>query len=149
MLALEAIIIERLRAQGLAGVTVATLRSLAANLEDLQRKPLPTPALLVAFGGGRVVQSRPDGRALRLAQDWVVACVVRNLANAAPGAAEDAGELADQALEALMGWQPPGASAPLTLTDLPPLEFGSGYLWLPLTFSTEIIRRAPALPTAS
>lgn len=140
LLALEPLLIERLLAQGLEGVTVRPLRTVS----EIAHRPVPTPALLVSYAGGEVLETRHDAQAVRIAERWLITAVVRNVANASDsGAAQDAGPLAGAALEALMGWQPPGTSRPLTLSALPAPGFGGGYLWVPMEFSTEFVRRVP------
>lgn len=142
LLALEPLLIARLEsqlgAQALAGVTVRPLRTVA----EIASRPVPTPALLVSYAGGEVLESRHDAQAARIAERWLITAVVRNVANANDSAAAaEAGPLAGAALEALMGWQPPGTSQPLTLSGLPAPGFGGGYLWVPLEFATQIVRR--------
>ena len=82
------------------------------------------------------------GRAVRLGQEWLVPVVVRNVAMVHTGAAArvDAGILVDAVLNALLGWQPQVASLPLTLTNLPTPGYVTGQQWVPLIFSTEIVR---------
>lgn len=144
LLALEPLLIERLEAyletSWPEGVTVRPLRTVA----DIATRPVPTPALLVSYAGGEVLESRHDAQAARVAERWLITAVVRNVANASDSdAAAQAGPLAGAALDALMGWQPHGTSQPLTLSALPAPGFGGGYLWLPVELSTEFVRRVP------
>lgn len=138
LLDLEPALIERLTAR-----VSASVRPLWA-VADIERTPLPTPAVLVSYAGGSPVQSRPDARAVRLEVRWLITAVVRNVANASQSTAGQAiGPLVEEIIEAVMGWQPEGTSRPLTLSALPAPGFGSGYLWVPLEFSSELVRRVP------
>lgn len=142
LLALEPLLIERLQerlaAAEIEGVTVRPLRTVA----EIASRAVPTPALFVSYAGGEVLESRHDAQAVRTAERWLITAVVRNVANANDSAAAlEAGPLAGAALNALMGWQPEGASQPLTLSALPAPGFGGGYLWVPLEFSTQFVRR--------
>lgn len=136
LLFLEPLILERLRGR----LTVPVLPK--ASLDAQQQAVPRAPAVYVIYWNGTVAESRPDGRAARIRQRWLCLVAARNLTEAASGqrAREDAGTLADAVLNALMGWQPPGASAPLTLAELPDLGYVAGYQTLPLVFSTELTR---------
>lgn len=138
LLALEPLLLARLREQLPPGVPVLPKASLDAQAEGLLR----APAVYVIYAGGEVAERRPDGRAVKLRQRWLCLVAVRNLAESTSGqpAREDAGTLADVVLTALMGWQPPGASAPLSLVELPDLGYVAGYQTLPLVFATELVR---------
>lgn len=120
------------------------------EIGDIARTPLPCPAVLVSYGGAKVAGERaprPDGKIARITQTWLVVVVVRNIANASDSdATAEAGALADHCLGELMGFRPTNVSAPLTLSDLPPPGFASGYYWLPLEFATELVRDARPKP---
>jgi len=138
-LALEGLIADRLRERLDGSVHVLTAPALDAIASGTQ----PTPAVYVLYAGGSVSESRQDGLAARIAQQWMVLVAVRNVAQIASGAPAraDAGTIADAVLAALMGWQPPGTSQPLRLSALPDPGFIAGLQWVPLTFSTEFTRR--------
>jgi len=93
----------------------------------------------VVYQGYRVVETRPDGRAARIQQTWLVVVAVRNVRDARTGLAAraDAGGLADAVIGALMGWQPDGASRPLTLAQAPRAGYRAGHVYLPLAFEHE------------
>lgn len=139
LLALEAPLIARLRAQLPGAPTVVALRALG----DLSAARVPTPGVIVAYAGGTVLESRADGRAARVSQRWQLACVARNVANASDdAAAAGAAALADATLAALLGWKPAADATALRLSDLPAPLYGSGYLGLPLELTTELVLRA-------
>jgi len=115
----------------------------AHDLDAVSAGGQPTPAVYVIYSGGSVAESRSDGRAARISQDWLILVAVRHVSQVDAGAAAraEAGDLADLVLAALMGWQPAGTSQPLRLSGLPNPGFISGYQWVPLIFNTEITRR--------
>lgn len=134
-LALESALIERLKARLPAGTHVLTGADLAGVAEGSQ----PTPAVHVIYQGYRVAEARPDGRAARIEQTWLAVVAVRNVRDARSGEAarNDASLLADGVIDALMGWQPPGTSSPLKITQAPRAGYFAGHLYLPLAFTTE------------
>lgn len=141
LLALEALIIERLSAalaghQGGAGIPVLSHGALPEVGSGAQRAPV----VVVLYAGAEVLEARPDGRAVRLAQEWVVLLVTRELGEDPEGASA-AGPLADTVLQALMGWQPSGTAKALRLSALPAPEYANGNQWFPLSFSVELVRR--------
>lgn len=139
LLALEPLIMERLGALLSGEVAVFP----AAALDAITGGNQPAPAVYVLYDSGAVTESRPDGLAVRIAQTWVALVVVRYAAQGVggPQARLSAGEIADEVINALMGWQPTGTSQPLRLVDLPSGGAVPGYQIVPLQFSTEIIRR--------
>ncbi len=141
-LALESALVERLKARLPAGAHVLTRADLASVTEGSQ----PTPAVHVVYQGYRVAESRPDGRAARLQQTWLVIVAVRNVRDAAAGSAArgDAGSLADAVIAALMGWKPAGVNKPLKLVNAPASGYRAGHLYLPLAFELETDVRGDA-----
>jgi hypothetical protein len=139
LLALEPILKARLSERLPSAVKILS----APDLDAVGAGSQPTPAVYVVYSGGAVTESRPDGRAVRIAQDWLILVAVRHVSQSDAGASAraEAGDLADQVIAALMSWQPAGTSAPLRLSGLPNPGFVDGYQWVPLTFSTEITRR--------
>lgn len=141
LLGVEPQIIERLRARLADNVRVLA----RADLDQaLTLRQLVAPAVYVIHQGARVTESRPDGRAVRLAQRWLCLVVAKNLTDLVSGAhaRADAGALADAVLAALMGWRPEACSAPLSLSDVPDTDYLSGYQLIPLVFATELVRKA-------
>lgn len=135
-LRIEGLIIARLQAAVGAAVPVLS----HAALPEIASGSRPAPALVVLYGGGEVTESRADGLAVRVAQEWMVLLVARELLEAPDGTTAP-GPLADAVLSALLGWRPDGESKALQLSALPPPEYVNGNQWLPLTFVTEIVRR--------
>lgn len=125
----------RLRERLPAWVHVLTRADLAVVAEGSQ----PTPAVHVVYQGYRVLENRPDGRAARIQQTWLVVAAVRNVRDAASGEAAraDAGDLAESAARALMGWKPDGAHKPARLANAPASGYRAGFLYLPLAFDIE------------
>lgn len=128
----------RLR-ERLSGVAVLT----AATAGDLTKGKQLAPAVYVIYAGGSVPESRPDGLAARIGQRWLTVVSARHVGDVVGGgpARDAAGALADQVLDALMGWQPPGTTQPLRLADLPDPGYVTGFQLVPLAFSTELVRR--------
>lgn len=135
---LESSIAARLREHLPAEVHVLA----SASIDDLAKGSRLAPATYLIYAGGAVAEARPDGRAVRVRQNWLVVVTARHAARLTEGAPAraDAGALADLVLAALMGWQPDGTSQPLTLADLPDPGFLAGYQTIPLVFSTEFVR---------
>lgn len=136
LLAVETALVARLTERLPAGVRVLT----HGALPELASGAQPAPAAVVLYGGGTVTESRSDGLAVRLAQEWVVLLVARELLEP-PAGATAPGPLADTVLGALLGWRPAADCKAMRLSALPPPEFVNGQQWLPLTFETEIVRR--------
>lgn len=141
LLALEPALLSRLREALPRTVHVLPL----PDLEQVAAGRVQTPAVCVAYAGGSVGDSRPDGRAVRVSQRWNCVIIVRNAAATTSGAParEDVGAIADAVLGALLGWTPDGF-APLALVALPVPGYVSGLMWLPLTF--EEVRLVVAEP---
>lgn len=139
--AIELELVARLRARlpqtGAARVAVLT----AAELANLTESSQPAPAVHVVYQGHSVAETRPDGRAARLAQTWLVVVAVRNLATGKTGAGAraDAGQLAGTVAAALIGWQPASAMRPLQLATPPAAGYNAGYMYLPLAVSTDVL----------
>lgn len=119
---------------------------LAHSVDDFKLAGQLAPAVAIAYGGGEPVESRPDGKAVRIRQHWLVVVFDRNLADLDAGAdaLADAGGLVDRALDALLGWHPDGVSKPFSLTGMPAPRYLVGYQEVSLRFSTEFVRKAPA-----
>jgi hypothetical protein len=139
LLALEGLIVERLRARLPADILVLA----AASVDEAitAGSSHPSAAVYVFYAGGNVSESSANGRTAIITQEWSVLVVARNMQEQRSGAIAraSAGALADQVLDALMGWRPEGAGA-LALSALPDPGYITGYQWVPLQFSTTLMR---------
>ena len=134
----EAHIVERLKSLLPANVHVLT----AADLQTTKEESQPVPAVHVIWNGFRVRESRSDGRASKLAHEWLIVSTVRNVRSLKTGqdARREAGELAARAGAALMGFRPPNVSQPMQLAPAPGSGYSqAGYLYLPLAFEVESV----------
>lgn len=139
--ALEALILERLKAASLPGVRkVGTAADIAAVAEAQQT----TPAVYLIYGGYRPTQMREGsgGRVQELEQTWVAVVAVRNVRDMAGTAArEDAGPIINAVLASLQGWKPTADFRELHLSDPPPPEFTEGFGYYPLAFQTRFVSK--------
>lgn len=116
-----------------------SVRILAADdLAGLTEERLPTPSVHVIYQGHKVLENRPDGRAARILETWLVVAVVsatrrgdRHIAG------EKASQLFDQITPTLMGWRPPSANAALKLTTPPAPAKTNHCLYWPAAFEIE------------
>lgn len=140
LLQLEDEMLRRLKDQ-LAGLRPAVHVLTAADLADVTEEKQLSPAVHLVYQRYRVVESRMDGRAARIAQVWMPVVCVRNTRTTRTGAAarNEAGALAAQVTQALMGWQPPSAVKPLQLVPAPGAGFSKTFQYLPLAFEAEIV----------
>jgi hypothetical protein len=130
--AVEQIIIDRLRAK-LPDVTVEPLRELE-RVPELRQK---APAVFVIYDGYTVGQSlMPTGAIQQITQDWYVVVATKSAkGNGNVNAARDqAGEICEQVLDALLGFHL-GGGRYLRLSDAPGPEYDAGYCHVPLAFS--------------
>lgn len=130
--AVEQIIIDRLRAK-LPDVTVEPLRELE-RVPELRQK---APAVFVIYDGYTVGQSLgPTGAIQQITQDWYVVVATKSAkGNGNVNAARDqAGEICEQVLDALLGFHL-GGGRYLRLSDAPGPEYDAGYCHVPLAFS--------------
>lgn len=120
LLQIEAELMARLKEQ-LADVRPAVHVLTAADLAGVEEEKQLTPAVHLVYQRYRVVESRTDGRAARIAQTWMPVIAVRNTRTTRTGSAarNEAGALAALVTQALMGWQPPSAVKPLQLIPAP------------------------------
>lgn len=139
---LRPLLLERLRAALPPTLQVAPTPSLEALLFGPA-----APGVYLLYGGTKVAESRPDGRAVRLTQSWRVLIIARHVATAPGmlGAQDDAGTLADSILDSLLGWPPAPDAKPLHLVECPPIDLGEATVdVIALAFETEVVYRAPA-----
>ena len=139
---LEPEIVQRLQDQ-LAALRPAVHVLTAADLTDVTEDKQLTPAVHVVFDRYRPVEARPDGRAVRVEQTWMVVVAVRSTRALKTGddARGRAGVLAHHVLQALQGWQAPSALKPLQLAAAPKGGFSAGYQYLPLCFTAEVLSK--------
>lgn len=138
-LALEALLIARLNEQ-LADLTPKVKVHSAVDLAGVAEEQQITPAVHVIYRGYRVVETRPDGRAVRMEQTWLAVVATTNKRNLRTGEAarNEAGLIARRVCSALMGFRATPASRPLRLTDGPEAGFSNGFQYLPLAFLAEL-----------
>lgn len=143
-LALEPLILERLKALCPAARAVLSVDDLA----DVAERSQTAPALHVVYGGFRVNSATDNGRSAVTEQRWLVVAVTRCSAqrSAAPAEARArSGELAREALAALMGWRPVPGMRPLALATPPNPIFRNGMSYIPLAFTALVPVHAPRL----
>lgn len=135
--ALEPLLVQRLTDVAPAGVQVLTAADLAGTAESAQH----CPAWQVIYGGYRVLESASGGAHQAVEQRWLVVTAVRNLRSQITGAAgrQEAGELVNVALYALLGWSPglPFDRLKLATGGAPSFRKG-GYAYYPLLFTTRL-----------
>jgi hypothetical protein len=128
----EQIIINRLRDK-LPGITVEPLRELE-RVPELRQK---APAAFVIYDGYTVGQTVGNGSVQQITQDWYVVVATKSAkGNGNVNAARDqAGELCEQVLTALLGFHL-GGGRYLRLSDAPGPEYDAGMCHVPLAFSS-------------
>lgn len=129
----EQTIIDRLRAKLPQAVTIEPLRELE-RVPELRQK---APAVFVIYDGYSVGESlAPTGAVQRINQDWYVVVATKSAkGNGSVNAARDeAGELCEKVLEALLGYHLGGGKY-LRLSDAPGPEYSAGTCHVPLAFS--------------
>jgi len=127
----EQIIIDRLQ-ERMPGVTIAPLRELERVPELRQR----APAVWVIYDGYTVGQTIAPGAVQQVTQQWYVVIAAKSARGAGESnaARDQAGELAEQVLGALLGFHL-GGGRYLRLAEAPGPEYDAGYCHLPLAFS--------------
>jgi len=139
---LEAELLERLRAT--LGASRPGLHLLgAADLAGVTEERQLSPAVHVLYQGYQVLELNSPRSAARVQQTWLAVVATRNVRALKAGAESNgqAGLLAGQVLQALMGWKPPSATKALGLAGAPGPRFAAGHQYLPLAFSTELMVR--------
>lgn len=134
-LALEQILIERLRALLPAHVHVLSAADLAAVTEATQS----TPAVHVLYRNYRPGTPKPAGR-VETTQDWLTVVAVRNLRSLASGdqVRDAAGPLLAQVVDALDRYQPGAGFGSLALADAPPAGYSAGHGYFPLGWRVSV-----------
>lgn len=129
---IEQKIVERLKAVLPAEVHVATETDIQA-VEELRKL---APACWVIYDGFSVGERIANGAVQSVSQEWqivVAAQSAKGRGNAA-AARDEAGELALQVLQALLGFHIGGGKY-LHLADAPGPIYSAGYCHLPLAFT--------------
>lgn len=108
----------------------------AAELADVTTDRQPTPAVHLFYQGYKVIELRPDGKAARVDQSWLVIVACKNVSSWRSGQAarNEAGERAEQVVDALMGYRLPSAAGPIRLANAPKPAYIDGITYFPLSF---------------
>lgn len=125
-------IIDRLREKLPADVHIAPMREIE-RVPEMRQK---APAVWVIHDGYTVGEVIPPGSVQRIRQEWFVVVAAKSArGNGDPNAARDqAGEICEQVLAALLGYHLGGGKY-LQLGDAPGPEYSGGYVHVPLAFS--------------
>jgi len=114
----------------------------ARDLEGVQAKSQINPAIHVLYADDDVnVSDRAgSGIAQSIKQLWRVVVVVRNVRDTTgESSRNDAGEIIDEVLKALQGWQPSASHSPLKRTKSPfRTTYRDGFAYFPFQFSTQM-----------
>ena len=90
-----------------------------------------------------IAENSAQGARARISQSWQVIVTVRVGASASAQAAiTQSGAITDLLLSALMGWHPPGCSAPLQLVSPPKPAIENGCHHLAIALQAEFMQRA-------
>lgn len=139
-LAAEQLIKNRL-GQKVASISDAKILS-ARDLEGVKAKSQVNPAIHVLYADDDVTVSdrKGSGQAQAIKQLWRVVLVVRNVSDVSgESIREDAGEIIDEILKALQGWQPSASHSPLQRTKSPfRTTYRDGFAYFPFQFSTQM-----------
>lgn len=138
-LAMEQILIDRLRAVLPAQVHVLSAADLATVTESAQL----TPAVHVLYRGYRRGKPTPS-MWVEISQQWMTVVAVRNVRDVATGSAArlEAGPLITQVIAALDRYQPGGECQSLHLDDAPSAGYRAGYGYFPLGWRVDMKIRA-------
>lgn len=125
-------IIDRLKAKLPPEVHVAPMREIE-RVPEMRKK---APAVWVIHDGYTVGQVIPPGTVQQIRQEWFVVVAAKSArGNGDTDAARDqAGEIAEQVLAALLGFHLGGGKY-LQLGDAPGPEYDAGYCHVPLAFT--------------
>lgn len=128
----ESKILERLRAVLPSDVHVGPLRELE-EAPDMRQK---APAVWVIYDGYTVGEFIPPGVVQKINQEWYVVIATRSAkGNGKVDSARDqAGQLCEQVLSALLGYHLGGGKY-LRLSEAPGPEYDGGYCHVPLAFT--------------
>lgn len=112
----------------------------AADLADVTEEKQLTPAVHVIPLRHAPMKVGGGGKSVMLEQVWLAVIAVRNVRSVGSGDAArgESGLLAMRVFNALQGWKPSSAAAPLNLTTGPNFKFIGGFQYVPLAFTTEL-----------
>jgi phage gp37-like protein len=110
-----------------------------APIRDLERAPELrnlAPACWVVYDGYTVGEVIPPGQVQRIRNEWFVVVAAKSAKGAGKvdAAREQASEIAEKVLEALLGYHL-GKGRYLQLGDAPGPEYDAGYCHVPLAFT--------------
>lgn len=129
LMAAEALIVARLRAELEAGMHVITAQDLGKVSERAQR----TPAVHVVYAGPDITD---DGTMVEIVETWYTVVAVRQVADqvGGQGAREDAAPLLNAVWEALFGWVPGAGYKELQPITPPAAGYTDGFGYYPLAW---------------
>jgi hypothetical protein len=129
---IEQKIVDRLKAVLPAEVHVDTLHEIE-RVPELRQK---APAVWVIYDGFSVGPKIPPGTVQQVVQEWFVVIAAKSAKGRGDSSAarDEAGEIALQVLQALLGFHLGGGKY-LHLSDAPGPEYSAGFAHLPLAFT--------------
>lgn len=113
----------------------------AAELAQVEEESQKTPAVMVAFDGYAPVvpNGGSQGKIQLVEKAWLVVPHVRNArgARTQEGARDEASQIIDCVMKALIGWRPPiEGEMPLALSAAPGAAFtDAGFAYYPIAFT--------------
>jgi hypothetical protein len=110
----------------------------AAEIAQVAEESQVSPAVVVIYNGYQPGDELGGGAVQAVTFNYQVVVSVRNARNANlhTGAREDASEIFDAAMGALLGFKPVANKAPLRLVDAPGTGFSDkGFAYYPMAFS--------------
>lgn len=137
--AVESAIVSRLQSKLGAGVRKVYT---AAEVAQVEERSQVAPSVAVIYNGMTPTQEVGGGLVQEVALQFLAVVTVRNARGSGTqeGAREDAAELVDAVLEALLGFRPLTNCGPLKLEQAPGAGFtDAGFAYYPLAFE---IRRS-------
>ncbi len=133
-LSLEPLLVEHLKA------TVPAVNGkvfAASDLEGVEERSQPKPAIHVIYNGYRIEQSQAAAKRALVQQSWSVVVVVRNVRATGERARSEGGALLRHVLEACLGWKPSPEHSALELgAPVYRTTYRNGAVYLPLLFTT-------------
>lgn len=129
---IEQKIVERLKAKMPAEVHVATEQEVA-TIGGLRNK---APAVWVIYDGYSLGDKITTGVVQQVRLEWLVLVTTKSAkgSGSSQAARNEAGEIAQQVLSALLGFDTTGSGKYLHLADAPGPTYDPGYCRLPLAF---------------
>lgn len=136
-LALEPLLIERIKSVVDVGVRVAGVQDIA----EVNEETLGDQAVLVVYDGDHPGGSAGAGDASIDFQRWLVVITVRHAAQGDGGAGKRsrAGKLISKVKRALSGWDPSADFGELTKIPAPRPGYSAAFGYFPLAYETYLI----------